>query len=225
MVDYELTIDCEGFSDEKKEEVQKAFFKLGIVWEYGGNSVMHLNKGGYTNKLVGGPVTKHLMWIGNRPTHTYLQLMELAGMTTLTAKSAAENLVKNMKALDKTSSTHTVSADDLRQELTEIKSEMKELLEREDEINAELKVRGLVAVDFEELGAESKVEINSWKDLREGDILALDPEEVEEFGLGVAEGTFVEVHNNDDRSIAVYIEEIEDTIFLENWKFISRPGK
>lgn len=84
MIDYEITIDIEGFSEEKKKRVQDAYFKMGIDWSGEGTTYQELDRIMYTNTYQDGDVRNHLMYVsfprGRTATHTYEQLMELAGM-------------------------------------------------------------------------------------------------------------------------------------------------
>lgn len=84
MINEEITIDVRGFSREKKKRVQDAFFKLGICWPFR-MGYEELDKCMYTNTCASGNISAYLMYSESQqnrtPTHSYEQLMEIAGMS------------------------------------------------------------------------------------------------------------------------------------------------
>lgn len=129
-IDYEITVDVRGMSIEKKKQVQDAFFKLGHNWsgmnrgDYWG--LEHDNHCVYTNKEDRGGVTSRVMYgiPMIKPTHTYNQLLELAGMT-------------NKKQLS------DLNSDQLRTKLAKNNGKINKLLLQNDEIVELLRSRAL----------------------------------------------------------------------------------
>lgn len=81
MIDYEITVNVEGLTQEEKMRVQDAFFKLGFTW-WDGKKYRQLDKRCYTNTMTSGQVTKTIMWAdaSMKPTPTVDELLELADM-------------------------------------------------------------------------------------------------------------------------------------------------
>lgn len=86
-IDYEITVCVRGMSVKKKRKAQDAFFKLGYKW-FGTQAKMHFGLErdevyAYTNAFDDGEINDHIMFVPvfRAPTHTYTQLLELAGMT------------------------------------------------------------------------------------------------------------------------------------------------
>lgn len=93
-IDYEITVSIAGMNHKQKQRVQNAFCGLGITWALAPHesvtSVVNALElaSALTNTATDGKVLNKLMCIpfGGEPTHTYDQLMELAGMTEANAK-------------------------------------------------------------------------------------------------------------------------------------------
>lgn len=119
----EITIDVRGFSDEKKKRVQDAFFRLGIRWFLQGDSHQCLwgSVEVYTNKDTEGEVGRCIMWstIKDRaPTHTYSELMLLAGMAPNQDQNQPVNSLKT--PANSTSDGSTASYYELPEGATEL---------------------------------------------------------------------------------------------------------
>ena len=101
-----------------------------------------------------------------------------------------------------------------------LRKELYKLRKREAEIHALLKVRGLEAVN----------PIDNWKELKAGDVLALDEDEIFQIiqahgRIKDITGVFEDCDHNDDLSIRVWLEELQTHMYVANWKFLSRPTK
>lgn len=135
-IDYEITVDVRGFSVKKKKRAQDAFFNLGYKW-FGTQAKMHFGLErdevyAYTNAFDDGDVDDHIMCapVFRAPTHTYNQLMELAGMT-------------DKKQLS------DLNSDELRTKLAKNGGKMARLKLQNDEIVELLHSRALATIDNE----------------------------------------------------------------------------
>ena len=58
----QYSVDVSGCTKKEKEEVQQAFFDVGILWEYQGESYVYTDAVVYTNTEDGGRITAYLMY-------------------------------------------------------------------------------------------------------------------------------------------------------------------
>ena len=134
-IDYEITVDVRGMSVKKKRKVQDAFFKLGVSAPVSGEcfGVPIANaEFCFSNKNMAGNIINKLMWdCYDHETHTYAQLLELAGMT-------------DKKQLP------DLNSDELRTKLAKNTGKMTKLKLQNDEIVELLRSRALAPIDVDD---------------------------------------------------------------------------
>lgn len=59
---HPISVDVSGCTEEEKEEVQQAFFDVGIKWESGVARFRYLNAELYANSTIAGTCYDHLMY-------------------------------------------------------------------------------------------------------------------------------------------------------------------